>query len=143
MRQLKSVYLTLLRDSDALSSGWAIPFASGGLSDLTLCCQNFSHVGDLDAILAPHSDTLKSLTLFGLPQYALGLTGYEMPRGPKYKLNRLETLMLSGNPAGEAYLRRFSDCPIKFLKVRNLALPDRQPVTNGQWCVLAEALLLG
>jgi hypothetical protein len=113
MRQLKKLHLACCRS-------WAIPFASGGLSDLTLDhCKNV-HLADLEAILAVDSDTLKCLTLDDVPK----ARNWELAGGQKYKLNQLESLSVA-NINEEAYFRRFLSSPIKTPEVGTNPPPSR------------------
>jgi hypothetical protein len=72
-----------------IESSWAIPFASGGLTDLYLAVLEPDET-DLDAILAIHADTLERLEM-----HCVGTIGYEFGRGPGYKLNMLEFLSMA------------------------------------------------
>jgi hypothetical protein len=122
MSQLKAL---VLWNMDHVDRSWAIPFASGGLSNLSLDRCMHLDIAGLDAILAAHTDTLRHLKLGHVPSCHLIVEG-----GPPYKLNKLESLSISHTDATKAYFRRFSSCPIKFLEIISLA-PKVTPIKPG------------
>jgi hypothetical protein len=105
---------------------WAVPFASGGLTELSLVdCPNLGPAV-LDALLAFHSDTLRFLELVYVPvgtgQVRRLPRRQTLARGPRYKLNKLESLRITNIGASKEYLRRFSSSPVEFLAVTKLRL---------------------
>jgi hypothetical protein len=118
MPHLKALHITK-GQTDKLES-WAVPFASGGLSELSLYADmcgllgGLGNLSEVDAILSAHAHTLKRLTLDGVPGDA---QTHEFAPGPKYNLNRLEYLSVCCIEADEHYIQRFSNCPIRYLKV--------------------------
>jgi hypothetical protein len=111
MPQLETHHLAGVSRVDG---SWAIPFASGGLSDLSLLCRRPElDLAGLDAILAVHN-TLKQLTLVNVP--GLRVDKAASAQGPQYKLNRLESFSIDASQ-GEEYLGRFSSSPIRYLEV--------------------------
>jgi hypothetical protein len=101
---------------NCMDKSWMIPYASGGLSSLRLWCCRYIDTVDLEEILAVHADSLEKLDLHHI--FVLDETRkLELGRGPLYKLNRLKTLIMTSMFLSEGYLKRFSQCPIKFLKV--------------------------
>jgi hypothetical protein len=107
MPQLKVLELDTV---ECMDKSWAIPYASGGLSKLRLVWCPYVAVADFDTILAVHADTLEQLEL----ELGHGRC-IEWDQGPKYQLNRLETLRMG--VIGYKGLQRFSRCPIKTLEV--------------------------
>jgi hypothetical protein len=123
MPQLTKVHLS---DIPSLDGSWAIPFASGGLSDLSLkYCKNIDLAG-VDALLAAHSHTLKRLTLDNVARQR------DLGPGPQSELNHLERLSLRYLDADEKFLRRFSNSPIVSIKVSPLA--PRRSNKNDFFC---------
>jgi hypothetical protein len=118
MRHLNTLQLNgIMR----VSKSWPIPVASGGLSNLSLDTCDFD-VATLEAILAVHASDLKRLRLINvLPSFPTSTHELaELARGPKYEMNKLETLSVGFHSASEEYLRRFSSSPIQSLQVKLL-----------------------
>jgi hypothetical protein len=110
MPHLKALDITKA-ETDELES-WAVPFASGGLSHLSLRASDYDRLTGVEAFLAFHADTLRWLKVYGIDEWG--------PR-PEFKLNRLESLSLSR--VDMELLKRFTSCPIEPLEV---TLPSSQ-----------------
>jgi hypothetical protein len=107
MRHIKTLHLQRIQ----IDRSWAIPFVSGGLSDLTIDqCDTLGMAG-LDAMLTVYANTLRRLRLSCEPR------GRGFAQAAGYSLNRLESLSIENIEASEEYLRRFSGSPLETLEV--------------------------
>jgi hypothetical protein len=126
MPHLKTLYLA---NASYVDASWAIPFASGGLSQLSLI-QSRVDEATLSTILAVHANTPMHLELDDISPGSEYHEDVEFDRGPAYKLNRLEWLRILNIHVREVYLRRFSSSLIEGLE----AIPSSF-FTCGVWRV--------
>jgi hypothetical protein len=130
MRYLERLYLA---EVSCVDRSWAVPFASGGLYLLTLDqCENLDQAG-LEAMLAVHADVLRHLKLVCVPANA---RKRQLAEGLRYDWLSLESLCITGIPASEEFLRRFSTSPIEFLEVTPTPLP---PIFFRAWGIIYTA----
>jgi hypothetical protein len=101
MPQLKSLSLS---DVKGIDSSWAVSFASGGLSVLSLL-QCDIPMTNLGAILAMHANSLDRIRL-GFADDALD--GEEWASGPSFGPKKLKSLSIGIYDAQKRFIRRFS-----------------------------------